>query len=299
MHGPTPPLTWLRAFEASARHLSFTRAADELGLTQSAVSQHVRALEAHLGQQLFRRAHRQLHLSEAGRLLLPDVTAGLALLTQASQRFRQAGPTASLRIATSASVARFILAPGLADFRARSPDVIIELQTTVWPDDFASSAADIEIRFGRAEMVGHGAQLLEPSHLHIVATPQLARAWKQNKSSVPLIQPIGISTDWQDLIPDMRAHLLVDTHGMAVDLALEGAGIALTHSQISRPAILSGHLQDLDWPTRIAAQEGYYLAVKPGTDPALTTPFKSWLLDRVASLWGAGPASGHPRKGAR
>ena len=287
MRGSTPPLTWLRAFEASARHLSFTRAAEELGLTQSAVSQHVRALEGHLGQQLFRRAHRQLHLSDAGRLLLPDVTAGLSLLANASQRFRQNGSARTFRIATSASIARHILAPGLADFRAEAPDVTIDLQTTVWPDDFASSSADVEIRFGRAELVGRAARLLEPSYLHIVAKPDLSQNWPENSADVPLIQPIGISTEWKDLMPGSQPHLLVDTHGMAVDLALDGVGVALTHCQITRPALLAGNLSEIDWPNSIPAKEGYYLAVTPGADLDLTDQFEAWLNRHISLLWNA------------
>ncbi|WP_319799781.1 LysR family transcriptional regulator [Roseobacter weihaiensis] len=83
MKKPLPPVTWFRAFDATARHLSFTLAAQELGFTQSAISQNVRALEQKLGTPLFVRGHRALSLTQAGRLLVPDVAAAIAQLEQA------------------------------------------------------------------------------------------------------------------------------------------------------------------------------------------------------------------------
>lgn len=287
----TPPLTWLRAFEAAARHRSFTQAGDELGLTQSAVSQHVRALEAHFGHPLFRRAHRQLHLTEWGRLLLPDITTGLDVLAQATQRMAPKPQDQMLRVATSASIARHLLAPRLAEFARHHPGVAIDLQSTVWPDDFVGSAADIELRFGRAEMVGNGARLLLPSALHAVGTPEIAAKFSAERSntmsregSLCLIQPVGIANEWADLLPGAKPTLFVDTHGMAVDLALGGAGAALTHVQISRPAILSGALIALPLP-QIPAREGYYIARRDTANPDISAAFEAWLDDRIAQLW--------------
>ena len=101
-------MTWFRAFEAAARHLSFTAAADELGLTQSAVSQHVRALEVRFGIQLFQRRPRGLALTDDGRKLLPKVGVALDTLADAAATF-DADPTSDLlTIATSVSVAQWL-----------------------------------------------------------------------------------------------------------------------------------------------------------------------------------------------
>ncbi len=116
-----PPLTWFRAFDAAARNLSFTAAADELGFTQSAISQHVRALEDRLGTQLFIRGHRALQLTDAGRMLVPDVAAAMARLTHATERFLPTISRQKLTIATSASIASWVLAPRLAQFHAAFP----------------------------------------------------------------------------------------------------------------------------------------------------------------------------------
>ncbi|MGX9357401.1 LysR family transcriptional regulator [Roseobacteraceae bacterium S113] len=270
MQRTLPPLTWFRAFEAAARHLSFTRAGDELGLTQSAISQHVRALEAHLEQPLFIRAHRRLQLTEAGRLLMPDVAAALSQLGHATERFRPQSSRATLTLATSASVAEHIIAPNIKDLQGILVGITLDIVTTIWPDDFTATKADVEMRFGRAEMVGRGAELLEPSALIAVAAPDLAT------EGAPLIQPVGIATRWSDIRPGAAPHFRVDTHGMAVDLALGGAGIALTHCQIAAPALRAGRLVDLGWG-RWPAQEGYHLALNPCPHPEAQQALATWL----------------------
>ena len=116
-----PPLTWFRAFDAAARHLNFTAAAQELGLTQSAVSQHIRALESRLGTPLFVRKPRGLVLTDGGRHLVPDVAAALARLRIATDAFEPAVGGDILTIATSVSFAQWFLAPGLVDFSPPVP----------------------------------------------------------------------------------------------------------------------------------------------------------------------------------
>ncbi|MEO0342388.1 MAG: LysR family transcriptional regulator [Pseudomonadota bacterium] len=276
----SPPLTWLRAFEAVARRLSFTRAADELGLTQSAVSQHVRALEDHIGEALFIRAHRQLRLTEAGRLLLPDVTSGLTILSDATRRYQRKTDKPVLRIAASASIAAHLLAPNIHAFKVSNPDVIVEIRTTVWPDDFDVTLADIEIRFGRAEMVANAARLLEPSFLHLVGVPDLVAQFEAGLE-VPLIQPVGLSTEWSDMIKSAVPSLRVDTHGMAVDLAKAGAGIALTHGLISARSILKGEITEVARP-RLPAKEAYYFALTQGEASDFCQRFAVWFDNLIA-----------------
>jgi len=288
-----PPLTWLRAFEAAARHLSFTLAAEELGFTQSAISQHVRALEDRLGAQLFVRGHRALVLTDAGRLLLPDVAAAMGLLTQATERFLPDQDKPTLTVATSDSIAHWMIAPNIADFLHANPDIAVQLVTTVWPDDFVATNADVEIRFGAPSVVGRDAQRLRPCFLHLVATPDVARsrgdqtlaAWLCGQT---LIQPVGLSTGWADIAKRLHSpgvlhpSLLVDTHGMAVDLALGGAGVALCHGLVSRQAVLQGALVDIGLP-HMEAKEGYFLVAKTTSVPDPQRRFLDWFSDLVAA----------------
>jgi LysR family glycine cleavage system transcriptional activator len=283
MQKSLPPLTWFRAFDAAARPLSFTQAANELGLTQSAISQHVRSLEDHLATPLFIRSHRSLQLTDAARLLVPDVAASLARLAQATERFVPQTDRPRLTLATSVSVAQHLIAPHLSTFQNQHPDVAIQIVTAIWPDDFASTNADIEIRFGTADVVGQGAELLHPSMLHAVATPEICASSAQTLQDQTLIQPLGLSTSWSAFanLPDREADIFVDTHGLAVDLALGGAGIALTHSLITGPALKAGHLATLPLPA-VPAEEGYYLHQKTATHQSLQTAFIDWLDAQIA-----------------
>ena len=281
-----PPLTWFRAFEAAARHLSFTQAAAELRVTQSAISQHVRALETRLGSPLFVRANRALQLTDAGRLLLPDVTAALGQLDHATMRFQPRISKPRLTVAVSASIAQWVIVPALADFQQKHPEIVVQLVTTVWPDDFTATSADVEIRFGASSVVGLDAQLLEPSYLHAVAAPELLARLGDgdllaSMAQVPLIQPIGISQSWAAMgkaAADplaLEPSVLVDTHGLAVDLAVAGAGVALTHVQITKAALQRGALVALPFG-EVRADEGYYIAERPSEYPVERDLFITW-----------------------
>lgn len=281
-----PPLTWFRAFDAAARHLSFTAAADELGFTQSAISQHVRALEDRLGAPLFVRGKRALILTEAGRGLVPDVAAAMAQLTTATERFVPSKTVPKLTIATSASVAQWVLAPGLRHFHAAHPDIALQFVSTIWPDDFSATRADIDIRFGARAVVGRNATLIEPSQLCAVVAASQPVTW-DSAIKLPMIQPIGLSTGWRDVGWAMGRNdwptplIEVDTHGLAVDLAVAGAGVALTHSLIANRAIADGRLIQLDIP-ETPAIEGYYLARNATDLPASQEVFVEWFSEWVA-----------------
>lgn len=285
-----PPLTWFRAFDASARHLNFTSAAEELGLTQSAVSQHIRALETRLGAPLFLRKPRGLALTDAGRHLVPDVAAAMARLRIATDAFEPAAKRDILTVATSVSFAQWFLAPGLPDFRRHYPDVRVRLVTTVWPDDFVASNANVEIRFGLAEVAGGGARQLGNNRMAAVVAPQLVEGMASddwhNLKTLPLIQPVGISDSWTKVLKTLgqedcpEPQYFVDTHGLAVDMAVNGAGIALTSGLIAGPCLQQGRLVSLPLPD-IQAREGYFVAIK-GPVEAAKQGFVDWLDGRIA-----------------
>ena len=285
-----PPLTWFRAFDAAARHLNFTAAAEELGLTQSAVSQHIRALETRLGAPLFLRKPRGLALTDAGRHLVPDVAAAMARLRIATDAFEPATGGDILTIATSVSFAQWFLAPGLADFRTQFPHVRVRLVTTVWPDDFIASNADVEIRFGLVEVAGGGARQLGDNRLVAVASPELVKDIAPDDwptlMKLPLIQPVGISDSWDKVMKSMGQQkcpdpqYFVDTHGLAVDMAVSGAGIALTSGLIAGPSLLAGRLVNLPLPG-FHTREGYFVAIKGSVEPT-KQGFVDWLDQRVA-----------------
>ena len=266
-----PPLTWFRSFEAAARHLNFTAAAQEIGLTQSAVSQQVRLLEQRLGVSLFARKARGLALTDDGRKLLPKVGASLGQLAEATAAFDTGTAEDVLTVATSVSVARWIIAPRLSSFLDQHPDVKVRIISTIWPDDFRTPLADVEIRFGSAKQVGRGAVQLGPDGLIAVCAPNgVAR----------LIETVGTSEGWQDWAKaagqsiEATPSIFVDSYGAALDLAASGAGTALVSAWLAAGAVKSGRLVQTD-PAQIIGTEGYFLARNADTPAAAA--FANWI----------------------
>ena len=274
-----PPLTWFRAFEAAARHLSFTAAAAEVGLTQSAISQQVKALETRLGVALFARHPRGLALTDDGRRLLPQVGAALERLRAASEMF-DAGPVENrLTVAASVSVTQWVISPHLAGFTARHPAVRLRLLSAIWPDDFVSARADVEIRFGSEKQVGRGAELLKPNRLVAVKAP----GGTATLDALPLIETVGTSAGWRAWGESFGGtpvpRLFADSYGMALQLAVDGHGVALVCELLVHEALRTGALARVDGRA-LDAQEGYYLWADPANPAA--TAFRAWLLERIA-----------------
>ena len=271
-----PPLTWFRAFEAAARRLSFTAAAEEIGMTQSAVSQQVKALETRLGTSLFTRQARGLSLTDSGRRLLPQVGSALEKLADATQGFEPKIGDNLLTVATSVSVAHWIIAPELSSFHEDHPDVAIRFLSAIWPDDFHTARADVEIRFGSEKQVGNNALLLIPNRLVALKSPKLEGCIE----NLPLIESVGTSGGWRSWDTHFggkpRASLFADSHGMALQLAAKGNGVALVSELLATHVVRSGELVRAHEGS-IASQEGYYLSIDEANTNAVH--FREWLFD--------------------
>ncbi|MEO0390142.1 MAG: LysR family transcriptional regulator [Pseudomonadota bacterium] len=273
-----PPLTWFRAFEAAARHLSFTAAADEIGLTQSAVSQHVKSLELRLRVTLFVRRARGLSLTDDGRRLLPQVGAALDKLAAATEVFDTGSPDHPLTVATSVSVAHWVISAHLHAFSARHPNVRVRFLSAIWPDDFHTARADVEIRFGSEKQVGNGAVLLTPNRLVPLKSPTLTGALED----LPLIEAVGTSGGWRawrDRVGPVRSpSIFADSFGMALQLAAHGNGAALVSELLATHAIQCGLLERAH-DASISSQEGYYLSIDDRNPTAVD--FRDWVLDTL------------------
>ncbi len=247
-------------------------------MTQSAVSQHVKALEARLGVALFIRRARGLSLTDDGRKLLPQVGAALETLTAAARSF-EVGPSKNLiTVAASVSVVQWVIAPHLAEFQARAPDTRLRFISTTWPDDFHVQQANVEIPFGSQTQVGRNGVLLEPNRLIALKCPRLEGALEQ----LPLIESVGTSDGWNrwhevDGI-DAQPNVFVDTYGAALTMAAHGNGVALVTELLAQSALKSGQLvraHDASLPSK----EGYYLRVN-ANDPA-SEIFRDWFVERL------------------
>jgi LysR family glycine cleavage system transcriptional activator len=257
-----PPLTWFRSFEAAARRLSSTAAAEEIGLTQSAVSQQIRSLETRLGVVLFHRHARGLSLTDEGRKLLPQVEAALEMLHSAASPYLAEERARHITVAASVSVLEWVISPALPRFQHQNPDTSVRFVSTIWPDEFAASRADVEIRFGSAKQVGRDATPLEPNYLIAVKSPQLSGGLQD----LPLIGTVGTSDNWASWAevtgqPVGAPSFYVDSYGLALQLATTGNGVALVNALIADHALQTGQvLRATD--TSAPASEGYFLAVQ-------------------------------------
>ncbi len=304
MARPLPPLTWFRAFESSARNLSFTAAAEELGLTQSAISQQVNLLEKRFGCLLFIRKSRGLALTDEGRRLVPTVAKAMATLRIATDSFDTETDKRLLTVATSVSIAQWYLAPRMAAFSKSHEDVAIRLMTKVWPDEFSNSEVDVEIRFEPIKSFGKStsgnSMPLGSNQMVVVGSPDLLGETGSSLYSAddimkhPLIQVVGTSDTWQawaesrHYLGEIRPTVFVDSHGMAVDLARSKAGIALTSRAIAAPSLCEGALVVAD-KMEMMAQDGYHLSVYPAGKNELAARFARWLADEISQCEAAIP----------
>ena len=198
-HRPLPPLDLLRGFESAARHLSFTRAAAELFLTQSAVSRQIQALEAYLGVALFERRHKALVLTDAGQSYYRTVAASLGELREATRKLREARTGHVLTVTTTVSFASTWLVPRLARFRKEHPRTDVRITATHLVVDLERDGIDLAIRDLALDHVPAGAVHLVGEHLSAVCSPEYAKESRAAKK--PLVRP-----------EDLRHHVLLNLH---------------------------------------------------------------------------------------
>jgi DNA-binding transcriptional LysR family regulator len=198
-HRSLPPLDLLRGFEAAARHLSFTRAAAELFLTQSAVSRQIQALEESLGLPLFERRHKALALTDAGEAYYRAVAQTLDHLREATRRVREARTGHVLTVTTTVSFAALWLVPRLARFRKEHPRVDVRITATHELVDLERDGIDVAIRDLPLNRVPPGAEFLVGEHLAPMCSPAYVKESRRMK--LPLEHP-----------PDLRHHVLMNLH---------------------------------------------------------------------------------------
>ena len=196
---PLPPLDLLRGFESAARHLSFTRAAAELFLTQSAVSRQIQALEAFVGVALFERRHKALALTEAGQAYYRTVAAVLDQLREATRKLRAARTGHVLTVTTTVSFASTWLVPRLARLRREHPRVDVRITATHEVVDMEREGIDLAIRDCAVNNAPAGSIYLVGEHLAAVCSPGYAREARAAKR--PLAKP-----------EDLRHHVLLVLH---------------------------------------------------------------------------------------
>ncbi|MEQ8654984.1 MAG: LysR substrate-binding domain-containing protein [Kiloniellales bacterium] len=258
-----PPLEWLRVFAAAAEAGNFTAAAAELNLTQAAVSQRIRNLEARLGRSLFTRLPRGVELTADGEAYAPHVRQALAALERSTADLFSA-PRARLSISGSASVIALWITPRLPELLARFPNLQVSFATVQRSSDYAAAQADLEIRFGSGAFPGQRARKLFDEVLVPVAAPALLSGASQDWRRLPQIALNGPRDGWREwaaaaaVPPPPQPRLRFDSFTQALTAAIAGQGVLLASLPLSLAAIENGSLRRL--PEReLRMEQGYWL----------------------------------------
>jgi LysR family glycine cleavage system transcriptional activator len=307
-----PPLNALRAFEAAGRHLSFAKAAEELNVTPAAVSHQVKALEELLGVPLFRRMTRGVALTDEGRAYLPGLTEGFDKLAEASARIARSGLAGRLAISAIPSFAMRWLLPRLADFRARFPDLDVEVQASVQQVDFGRDEVDVGLRYGRGNWPGQHWELFLKETVFPVCSPLLL-AGPQPLAAPSDLKRFTLLHDsevtWSDSwMAWPRWLALLDAEGvdarrgprfsdstMMLEACAAGHGVAIGRESLCEADFAQGRLVRLFGLERPADYD-YYFVCSPGTvDRPKIAAFRSWLFEKAAAV--RRPDSARPEGG--
>ncbi|GHF65751.1 LysR substrate-binding domain-containing protein [Seohaeicola zhoushanensis] len=282
-----PPLGWLRTFEAAARHLSFTGAARDLNMTQSAVSQQVKALEEHLGQPLFIRRPRALELTEAGITYLPVVRDAFRTLVRGTRAVTgRRGDV--VQVMCNLTFAVHWLAPRLAAFQAAHPGVLLSLTTELWEPRELTEGADIEIRFSLRPPDTVRPELLWAGAYYPVCAPGYAVSL-DDLHMQPLYDCTGLLANWSAWAEDQRLPwpdppvTYATTFTVTLAVAMAGGGLALAHDAIAARLIAEGRLV-APFAHRAALPEAYYLILSPQAEHSPgARAFVNWLRGEIGA----------------
>lgn len=288
------PLTALRAFEAAARHASYSRAAEELGLTHGAVSHHIKGLEALLGVTLFQRKGGRMLLTEHGQRLAVHAVGGFDDLARGVDEVRARGPRSrTVAISVLPSFAANWLIPRLSQFHQLKPEISVNVQSSHLLIDLERDGIDLALRYGPGQWAGLTAELLSAEDLFPVCSPQFRQAHQivtpQDLLSVPLLRDQRMPWElWFRAagFPDIEepeTRTAYSDAGLLLQAAMAGHGVALARSVLAADDLAAGRLQRL-FDISVPAHFSYFLVHRSGRP--LRPPaeaFRQWLLDQCAS----------------
>ncbi|MEE8536186.1 MAG: transcriptional regulator GcvA [Kiloniellales bacterium] len=288
-----PSLNWLRAFEAAARHTSFAKAAEELTVTQAAISQQVKHLEDWLGTALFTRQPRSLTLTDAGQGYLPIMRQSFDHLAAGTEDLFGSGRGGPVSVRVSTSLTYLWLVPRLGRFFAEQPRIAVRLTTTVGDVPSGQTDSDLEIRYGGGNWPGFRAERLFWEALFPVCDPRLRvgpipLAAPEDLARHTLIHMIGEPENWQMWLNaagvsglSAGAGLQFDLHMMATRAAVAGIGVALGLSPMVDDALADGRLI-APFDVQIPARDAHFVvqAEETAERPEVQV-FKAWLLDQA------------------
>ena len=289
-----PPLELFHTFEAVARHKSFTSAADELCVTQSAVSRQIKTLEEALGLRLFHRLHRAIEVTADGQSLFESVTLGLEELNTCLEKLGATGKAPQITVSASVAFAWFWLMPRLERFSALQPEIDLRVLATDQPVAPGVGDVDVAILFGSGQWEGLDAQLLFGERVYPVCSPAYQRDHMALQRPEDLLNQTLLhleygkssfgGVDWRSWLlrqgvngQPVRRGLRFNSYPMVLEAAQAGQGVALGWSYITDPLIRTGRLV-CPVDRKVETQDGYYLCASKenGKAPNIVA-FLQWI----------------------
>jgi LysR family glycine cleavage system transcriptional activator len=288
-----PPLNALKAFEAAARHESFTRAAEELCVTQGAVSHQVKALEAELAVKLFNRERQRLIITEAGRDYLTVVRDALDRIAIGTERLLQRQNAGVLTVSTSPDFAAKWLVHRLGHFAEAHAEIDLRISATLHHVDFAREEVDLAVRHGDGNWPGLDTVRLSSEQLFAVCSPKLLSGRHRLSKPAdilkfPLIH-MDSRTDWNNWLQEAGLDEAGVTHGpvlnrasMVIDAAINGQGVALARTTLAAWDLINGRLVR-PFPLSLPLSKTYWIICPKATAslPKIMT-FREWLLTEAS-----------------
>lgn len=285
-----PPLTALRAFESAARNRSFTKAAQELFLTQSAISRHVRNLEELFGIQLFYREHRAVTLTPDGETYMREVVEAFARIDLATRKLKFAGRQNILNLQVFSTFAMHWLIPRLGKFQEIHPEIDVRLTASIAPFDFENTDIHATIRAvsGRVDESIRADKLFDYKLIAVGGSAESLAKWAlrepRDLRNATLLHSLPRPEDWSVWLHGVGASEVLTDRGMKFEssamaylAAKQGLGIALAQSFLVQEDLRRGTLTQV-FPHEVPSERTYYLLSSPRHigDTALEA-FRSWL----------------------
>ncbi|SEQ78720.1 LysR family transcriptional regulator, glycine cleavage system transcriptional activator [Rosenbergiella nectarea] len=288
-----PPLNALKVFDAAARHLSFTRAAEELFVTQAAVSHQIKALEDFLGLKLFRRRNRSLLLTEEGQSYYLDIKEIFSALNDATRKLQARSAKGALTVSLLPSFAIQWLVPRLTSFNQQHPGIDVRIQAVDREEDKLADDVDIAIFYGRGNWPGLRVEKLYAEYLLPVCSPVLLTGERPLQSPADLehvtLLHDASRRDWQSWVRQVGLpHINVQqgpifSHSaMVLQAAIHGQGIALANNVMVQSELSSGRLV-CPFNEVLSSKNAFYLVYHDSqAELGKIAAFRQWIIDTAA-----------------
>jgi LysR family glycine cleavage system transcriptional activator len=296
MRRPMPPLNALKAFEATARHLSFTKAAAELHVTPAALSHQIRGLEDLLGLKLFFRRARAIELTDAARLIYPGIQTGFASLRQAVERLEPSREDRVVVVSATPGLTAKWLAPRLYRFLAKHPDIDTRISASSAYVNFAADGIDVGIRLSSGNHPELYVEKLSDEWLLPLCSPRLLEGAHPLRSPKDLVHFTLIQVDLPGVVPtwsdwfqmagidgiDSTRGLRLNVADHALDAASESAGVVLAYKVVASRDIGLGRLVVPFGPEIPLPGRSYFFVCQKGHEKrAPVKAFRDWVFAEI------------------